>query len=145
MIQFLPLASSFSLWTDSSRFSFSSSSLSKKAFLSMTWFILCSKSSRDIMVALKHDKRKEKLQVRLWDTQLRRHRKVFLSYRRFVESVQQYYLQFIKRPIWVCSGSTSLGSLATFWCFSTLATFQHPVLTLWFYYHRVYVHQASDC
>lgn len=47
-----PLASSFSLWTDSRRFSFSSSSLSRKAFLSITWFILCSKSSRDMMVAL---------------------------------------------------------------------------------------------
>lgn len=50
----IPLASSLSLWTDSSRFSFSSSSLSRKAFRSMTWFMRCSKSSRDMMVALGH-------------------------------------------------------------------------------------------
>lgn len=48
----LPLASSFSLWTDSSRFSFSSNSLSRKAFLSITWFMRCSKSSSDMMVTL---------------------------------------------------------------------------------------------
>lgn len=53
----IPLASSLSLWTDSSRFSFSSSSLSRKAFLSMTWFIRCSKSSRDMMVALRQAER----------------------------------------------------------------------------------------
>lgn len=49
---YLPLASSFSLWTDSSRFSFSSNSLSRKAFLSITWFMRCSKSSSDMMVTL---------------------------------------------------------------------------------------------
>lgn len=47
-----PLASSLNLCTDSRRFSFSSSSLSRKAFLSMAWFRRCSKFSRETMVAL---------------------------------------------------------------------------------------------
>lgn len=48
----LPRASSFSRCTDTRRDSFSSSSLSRKAFLSMAWFKRPSKSSRDTIVAL---------------------------------------------------------------------------------------------
>lgn len=52
--QAVPLASSFSLCTETSRDSLSSSSLSKKAFLSMAWFSLCSKSSKETIVALEN-------------------------------------------------------------------------------------------
>lgn len=52
LLFFLPRASSFSRCTDTRRDSFSSSSLSRKAFLSIAWFKRPSKSSRDTIVAL---------------------------------------------------------------------------------------------